>query len=131
MAAQEGAVIVLPMFDERKCPACGKTFIIRCRPDEWGCVTQAGQYSNRQGNVLLCSIGCMRRYEQMALEASAERVRGLKAYRIWHLSRIENRSTAEIVKLTGVPTHQVAQMAKQIDLFYWREAEWLTAQEQA
>ena len=113
------------LFDEYKCPVCGRKFIIRCRPDEWGCVGKPGEFGKRQGRVLLCSIGCMRKHEQDAFARSVEKVRGMKAFRLWWLLNVEGRSTSEIVKMTGVRSADVSAYCNQIDLFYWAEAEWL------
>ena len=40
---------------QRKCPVCGKSYELRCRPDEWGFA---------YGDRLVCSYHCMRALEK-------------------------------------------------------------------
>ena len=117
------------LFDERKCPVCGRKFLLRCHPSEWGCVAQGGEYGRRVSRILLCSIPCMEKQEEILLEKSARRVEGLRSWQAWRLVHIEGRSTLEAAKMLSLTVAQVGQFAKQIDLFYWKEAAWLAEHE--
>ena len=117
------------LFDERKCPVCGKRFILRCKPWEWGCVAQGGEYGRKNSRILLCSIPCMKEYARKTFEKSAEKVMKMRAWEAWRLVNIEKVAMPDVAKIMGITLSQVGQYAGQIDLFYWQEAEWLANRE--
>lgn len=70
---------------ERTCPVCGKTFILRCRPDEWGYWYNNSDSQLESKLTLFCSGPCSRAYARQKLEDEIRRVRKMRGWRVYEM----------------------------------------------
>lgn len=110
-----GRGYVLPPDDlsrsMKKCPVCGKRFRQIGNLDEWGPVSNS---------TALCSIPCMRAWEDICLRERTEKIRASRGYQMLLLQRA-GKTTLEIAERTGVKRDTVQPMINTILDFYWQE----------
>ncbi len=99
----------------KRCPQCGKQFVLRCTVEEWGPV---------YGHIPLCSIGCMRAYELGRFLARVKRVRKDRSYTAYRM-HIAGRTDAEIGEALGISMNSARTAYEKILDHYWKEAEYL------
>ena len=98
---------------ERVCPVCGKTWIMRCRPDEWGYWYKHSDDQIEGRLVLLCSDACSRAYARRKLDAEIAKVRKLRSWTAWRMWQ-EGKTCQEIGEALGVASGTVLGLIEQL-----------------
>ena len=106
-------------FPEEVCPVCGKTFIRRCRRNEWG-----WRHTNRNGKVtLLCTGECSKAYAEKAFMRDVRKLTKTKSYQVYKISVSEGISVKKAAERIGLGSYD-ASMQLLINN-HWKELEWL------
>ena len=115
------------IWPERVCPICGKHYLMRVRPDEWGYGSRDGVYSKPENNHLhlFCSRPCMDEYTRRCLEARVEKVKASAAFRVWWMYDQEYMEVGEIAEKLGYSYSSVANMLNAIEGRHWRELDYI------
>ena len=113
------------LFPMMTCPVCGREFLKR---KDWGCVVtvRGNSVSPNSSFVRLCSIPCMRAYEEELLAGEAKKAAKLRCCKTYKMRMIDGLSVEETRKRLG---HRyacdVTRDVSKADTVYYREIDWL------
>lgn len=103
---------------QRKCPQCGKEFRMTTGSvREWGPVV---------GRTALCSIPCMRAYEQAELLREVRQVLKGRAYQMRKLT-LQGMSPNEAARALGNSEETVRCAIENLELHHWQALDWIAA----
>ena len=106
------------------CPQCGRTWVMRCRPDQWGYWYQDTGAKNCR-LVLFCGPACVRAWAEEQDRRSAENFTRTRYYEVWRLVRVEGLSAREAAEVTGMSEVLIRTAVVWAESFRFREIEWL------
>ena len=113
-------------FPMQECPLCGRMFP---KKRDWGCEVMgrgSGSSGSGKSRVRLCSIGCMRKYEEQMLERDARHAATLRCCKSYKLHIIDGLPVEEVQKRLGHGrVDYVTVDCENADTMYWKEIEWL------
>ena len=102
---------------DRRCPECGRTFLITVQNDEW-------VYRDQQ--TLLCSWRCMRKREKQREEAEAQARMTAKRLRAMKMSPRQKQAMVRRLVLRGMTNKEISLetgLSAQLVIYYRRKIE--------
>lgn len=106
------------------CPQCGRTWVMRCRPDQWGYWYQdTGAKKCRL--VLFCGPACAKAWTEEKERREAEELTKTVSYEAWRLVRREHLQESEASARLGVPKYTVHNAVMFVEDHRYRAVEWL------
>lgn len=115
------------VWPERVCPVCGKRFLMRVRPDEWGYGSRDGMFKTTEKNtlVLFCSRPCMDEYTLRCVKHRAESLRETTGFKVWWMYDQEFMELPEIAERLGITESGAQSMRDDLELWHWKELDYI------
>lgn len=112
------------------CPQCGRQWVLRCRPDQWGYWYQDGR-SGCHKLTLFCGPACVKAWAEERDRLEAENLVRSRSYKLWRLVAVEGHSQAEAAARCGVTVSAVHTAVEWVENFRFRALDWLRKHKEA